>query len=150
MSWKSSIFGNVVTRREYVEEMLPRKGMRQPLTAGQREAVWRIRDAMAQAMDHDGVLSKNYSRIKLIEFLESHPDDTRLKDLDFAFVDESQDLSAADLKALKLMTRRGLVMAGDTGQSIYGISSPYKRAGVDITGQVPGPPHELPQYGPDS
>ena len=129
------IFGNVVTRREYVEEMLPRKGMRQPLTAGQREAVWRIRDAMAQAMDHDGVLSKNYSRIKLIEFLESHPDDTRLKDLDFAFVDESQDLSAADLKALKLMTRRGLVMAGDTGQSIYGISSPYKRAGVDITGR---------------
>jgi superfamily I DNA/RNA helicase len=129
------IFGNLVTRREYVEEMIPRRGMQQPLSAAQREAVWKVRDAMAQAMDHDGTLSKNYSRIKLIEFLEAHPEDSRLRDLDAAYVDESQDLSAADLKALKLMTRRGLVMAGDTGQSIYGISSPYRRAGVDIAGR---------------
>ncbi len=129
------IFGNLVTRREYVDEMIPRRGMRQPLTAGQREAVWKIRDAIVSEMEHDGVLSKNYSRIKLIDHLESHPQDPRLRDLDVAFVDESQDLSPADLKALKLMTRRGLVMAGDTGQSIYGISSPYRRAGVDITGR---------------
>jgi superfamily I DNA/RNA helicase len=129
------IFGNVVTRREYVDEMIPRRGMRQPLTTGQREAVWKIRDAMTQTMEHDGTLSKNYSRIKLVEFLQSHPDDARLRDLDIAFVDESQDLSVADLMALKLMTGRGLVMAGDTGQSIYGISSPYKRAGVDVTGR---------------
>jgi len=129
------IFGNLVTRREYVEEMIPRKGMRQPLSVAQREAVWKARDAMAEAMDHDGTLSKNYSRIKIIEFLAAHPQDARLRDLDAAFVDESQDLSAADLKALKLMTRGGLVMAGDTGQSIYGVSSPYRRAGVDITGR---------------
>lgn len=129
------IFGNLVTRREYVDEMMPRKGMRQPLSAGQREAVWKIRDAMAREMDHDGILSKNYSRIKLIEHMEEHPEDPRLRDLDFAFVDESQDLSAADVKALKLMSRRGLVMAGDTGQSIYGVSSPYRRAGVDISGR---------------
>ncbi|MGA2763283.1 MAG: UvrD-helicase domain-containing protein [Spirochaetia bacterium] len=129
------IFGSLVTRREYVDEMIPRKGMRQPLTAGQREAVWAIRDRMAAEMEHDGILSKNYSRMKLIEYLEAHPDDTRLRDLEMAFVDESQDLSPADLRALKLMTRRGLIMAGDTGQSIYGVSSPYKRAGVDIAGR---------------
>ncbi|HUI70030.1 MAG TPA: UvrD-helicase domain-containing protein [Spirochaetia bacterium] len=129
------IFGGLVTRREYLDERIPRKGMRQPLTAGQREAVWKIRDAMVEVMEHDGALSKNYSRIKLIEHLEAHPEDARLKDLDLAFIDESQDLSAADLKALRLMTRRGLVMAGDTGQSIYGISSPYKRAGLDIAGR---------------
>ncbi|HVO40091.1 MAG TPA: UvrD-helicase domain-containing protein [Spirochaetia bacterium] len=129
------IFGNLVTRREYVEEKIPRRGMRQPLTAVQREAVWGVRDSMAAEMEHDGVLSKNYSRIKMIEFLEQHPGDGRLADLDVAFVDESQDLSAADLRALKLMTSRGLVMAGDTGQSIYGLSSPYKRAGVDISGR---------------
>jgi DNA helicase IV len=33
------------------------------------------------------------------------------------------------------MSRRGLIMAGDAGQSIYGVSSPYKRAGVDISGR---------------
>ena len=129
------IFGNLVTRSEYVDEMILRKGMRQPLSAGQREAVWKTRDAMVAEMEHDGLLSKNYSRIKLIEHLQAHPSDEKLRDLDVVFVDESQDLSAADLRALKLMTRRGLVMAGDSGQSIYGLSSPYRRAGVDITGR---------------
>ncbi|HVP18222.1 MAG TPA: UvrD-helicase domain-containing protein [Spirochaetia bacterium] len=129
------IFGNLVTRGEYVDEMIPRKGMRQPLSASQREAVWKIRDAMVDAMERDGLLSKNYARIKLIEHLQAQPEDGRLRDLDLAFVDESQDLSAADLRALKLMTRRGLLMAGDTGQSIYGLTSPYRRAGVDIAGR---------------
>lgn len=129
------ILGNLVTRGEYVEEMIPRRGMRQPLTLGQREVVWKARDAMVDVMEREGLLSKNYSRVKLIEHLQAHPDDAKLRDLDFAFVDESQDLSVADLRALKLMTRRGLLMAGDTGQSIYGLASPYRRAGVDVTGR---------------
>jgi superfamily I DNA/RNA helicase len=125
-----------VSRREYVEEMVPRRGMRQPLTAPQRAAVWDIRDAMAEAMDHDGILSKNYARLVLISHLEAHPDEQALHDIDVALVDESQDLSAADLRALRLMTQRGLLMAGDTGQSIYGVSSPYRRAGLDVTGRT--------------
>ena len=128
------IFGGLVTRREYLEERIPRRGMRLPLSPAQREAVWSARDRMVEEMEHDGVLSKNYSRMVLIEHLVSGPD-TGMRDLDVAFVDESQDLSAADLKALKLMTRRGLVLAGDTGQSIYGVGSPYRRAGVDIAGR---------------
>ena len=56
--------------------------------------------------------------------------------MDLAYVDESQDLTAVDLKALKLMTRRGLVLAGDAGQTIYGVGSPYRRAGIDISGRT--------------
>ena len=130
------IFANVVTRREYVEERIPRKGMRSPLSVGQREAVWRVRDKMVELMEHDGILSRNYSRIVLIDHLASAPSGSIVGDLDMAFVDESQDLTAGDLRALKLMSRRGLIMAGDTGQSIYGVSSPYKRAGVDISGRT--------------
>ena len=129
------IFGNLVTRKEYVEERIARRGMRQPLSAGQRETVWGIHDRIVAEMEHDGQLSKNFSRITLIHHLETHPEDGRLRDLDVAFVDESQDLTAADLKALALMSRRGLIMAGDAGQSIYGVSSPYKRAGVDLSGR---------------
>jgi superfamily I DNA/RNA helicase len=33
------------------------------------------------------------------------------------------------------MTVRGLVMAGDAGQTIYGVSSPYRRAGVEVVGR---------------
>jgi hypothetical protein len=130
------IFGSMVTRREYVEERIPRRGMRQPLSAGQREAVWNVRDRMVDEMEHDGVLSRNYSRAVLIAHLETRPPEGSPGDLDAAFVDESQDLTAADLRALKLMSRRGLVMAGDTGQSIYGVSSPYRRAGADIAGRT--------------
>ncbi len=130
------IFGNLVTRREYVEERIPRRGMRQPLSQGQREAVWAVRDRMAAEMEHDGILSRNYARMALIAQREAQPEDPRLRDVEVAFVDESQDLNAADLRALKLMSQRGLIMAGDTGQSIYGVGSPYRRAGVDIAGRT--------------
>jgi hypothetical protein len=129
------LLGNLVTRGEYVEQMIQRRGMRQPLSAGQRAVVWGIREKIVEEMEHDGLLSRNYSRLKLIDHVSAHPDDQRLSNLDVAFVDESQDLCAADLRALKLMTYRGLVLAGDTGQSIYGVGSPYRRAGVDITGR---------------
>jgi hypothetical protein len=129
------LFGNLVTRGEYVEQMIQRRGMRQPLSTGQRSTVWGIREKIVQEMEHDGLLSRNYSRLKLIDHLTAHPDEKKLKNLDVAFVDETQDLCAADLKALKLMTHRGLVLAGDTGQSIYGVGSPYRRAGVDIAGR---------------
>ena len=130
------IFANIVTRREYIEERIPRRGMRQPLSTGQRETVWRVRERMVETMEHDGVMSRNYSRLALIDNLMARPENAPGMDLDIAFVDESQDLTAADLHALKLMSRRGLVMAGDTGQSIYGVSSPYRRAGVDISGRT--------------
>ncbi|HUJ73370.1 MAG TPA: UvrD-helicase domain-containing protein, partial [bacterium] len=143
------IFANLVTRQEYLEERIPRRGMRQPLSAGQRETVWSVRDRMVEAMEHDGVLSRNYSRVKLIERLDRDgpavPSGTAgagdrgaaaLRDVDVAFVDESQDLTAADLGALKRMSARGLLMAGDLGQSIYAAGSPYRRAGIDITGRA--------------
>jgi hypothetical protein len=128
------LFANMVTRTEYVEQMIQRRGMRQPLSAGQRAAVWGAREKIVAEMEHDGILSRNYARLKLIECLEAGGGEA-LKSVDVAFVDESQDLCAADLKALKLMTHRGLVCAGDTGQSIYGVGSPYRRAGVDIVGR---------------
>jgi hypothetical protein len=129
------LFGNLVTRREYLEERISRRGMRQPLSAGQREAVWAIRDKMVADMEHDGILSRNYARVKLIERLSRTDANPALRDVDCAFVDESQDLNAADLGALKRLSARGLLMAGDAGQSIYTAGSPYRRAGIDITGR---------------
>jgi hypothetical protein len=136
------LFANMVSREEYVDGRVSRRGMRQPLSAAQRAQVWDIRDQVAAAMDEKGTFSKNYSRLKLIEHLEAEeargggaPGAPRLADVEVAFVDESQDLTAADLKALKLMSARGVVMAGDAGQAIYGLGSPYRRAGIDISGR---------------
>ena len=134
------LFGNLVSRAEYVDEVVVRHGMRQPLSRAQRARVWEAREQIVGAMEDMGTFSKSYSRIKLIEDREARSGDAGARagtaDVDFIFVDESQDLTSADLKALKLMCRRGVVMAGDAGQAIYGVGSPYKRAGIDISGRT--------------
>jgi predicted TIM-barrel fold metal-dependent hydrolase len=148
------LFGNKVSKAEYVDDVVPRRGMRQPLSQAQRAQVWKIRQLIVGAMEDMGAFSKNYSRIKIIEAMgdnstpsgsaggasgsveASGAGSVNLCDIDLAFVDESQDLTAVDLMALKLMCRRGVIMAGDAGQAIYGLGSPYKRAGIDITGRT--------------
>jgi hypothetical protein len=129
------LFANMTSRDDYVDSRIPRRGLRQPLSAAQRSTVWAIRDTLAAGMESTGTFTKNYSRMKLVLLLE-RPEGERLRDLDFAFVDESQDLAPADLKALKLMARRGVIMAGDAGQTIYGVGSPYKTAGIEIAGRT--------------
>jgi len=130
------LFANAVSREEYLEDVVLRRGMRQPLSAQQRALVWGVRARVIDEMERAGTLSKNWSRLRLIEHLERTPGDPAVCDVDLAYVDESQDLTAVDLKALKLMTRRGLVLAGDAGQIIYGVGSPYRRAGIDISGRT--------------
>ena len=137
------LFASLVTKAEYIEDHVARHGMRQPLTAAQRAKVWEIRDMIVAAMEDTGAFSKNYSRIKIIELLNDFTltgdPEAALPDprpIDIAFVDESQDLTTADLTALKLMCKSGVVMAGDAGQAIYGVGSPYKRAGIDISGRT--------------
>jgi hypothetical protein len=149
------LFANMVSKAEYVEEAVPRRGMRQPLSKAQRAQVWEIRVLIVGAMEDMGSMSKNYSRMKIIEALgddgkglsssgrvasasggAASTGGADLHNLDLAFVDESQDLTAVDLKALKMMCSRGVIMAGDAGQAIYGLGSPYKRAGIDISGRT--------------
>jgi len=40
------------------------------------------------------------------------------------------------LERRQLLAQRALIMAGDTDQSIYGVGSPYARAGIEITGRT--------------
>lgn len=129
------LFGNYITDREYIDHRIARRGMKTPLNNVQRQTVWSIRQKIIEEMEHTGKLSKNYSRIKLLEALEQQGarDDA---DADFIFIDETQDLSAVDLRVLKALSARALIMAGDSDQSIYCISSPYKRAGIDIVGRT--------------
>lgn len=129
------IFANNISREEYVDQRVARRGMRQPLSAAQRTQVWSLVQRFIEEMERKGTLSKNYSRIKLVEALEAKSPN-QSQDIDYIFVDESQDLTAVDLKALKLLAERAVVMAGDVDQSIYGVGSPYKRAGIDIVGRT--------------
>jgi superfamily I DNA/RNA helicase len=130
------IFGNLVTREEYLEEVIDRTGMRRRLSRGQRETVWAIREEMVTEMESAKRYSKNYARVKILEALRARPTDARMRDIRYLFLDETQDLAACDLAVLREITGGHMIMAGDADQSIYTVSSPYARAGIDLSGRV--------------
>jgi UvrD-like helicase C-terminal domain/UvrD/REP helicase N-terminal domain len=123
------IYWNGVTQEEYIDKMISRKGMKKPLNKAQREIIWSIKEQIEAEMDRTGVLSKGYSRLLIEQNLSE-------SDIDTFFIDEVQDLSPLELKILKKSARKGVIMGGDLGQSIYGIQSPYKRSGIAIQGRT--------------
>ncbi len=128
------LFANAVSREEYLEERILRRGMRRPLGSEQREQVWRVREDLVMHMERERRFSKNYSRIKLLDYLRLHPSDSGLRSISHVFLDEVQDLVPVDLMVMREIARRSLIMAGDTDQSLYTGQSPFGRAGISITG----------------
>jgi hypothetical protein len=127
------IFGYGITETEYIEEAIPRKGMKLPLNGGQRKRVWEIRNQLEEMMITRGQISRGLAGNLILRHLENLDDPA---ESDYIFIDESQDLSPVILKVMKRLSRRAVIMAGDVDQSIYGIGSPYKRAGIDIRGNT--------------
>ncbi len=132
------LFGNFVTREEYLDQMTGRTGMRRRLAKSQREVVWEVRGEIVTRMRERGAFSRNFARLVILEHLDQADAGTagRLADVRTIFLDETQDLTAGDLKTLKALVSGGLVMAGDTAQTIYGAASPFSRAGIKIAGRT--------------
>ncbi|HUX20399.1 MAG TPA: UvrD-helicase domain-containing protein, partial [Spirochaetia bacterium] len=128
------LFANAVTKEEYLEERIARRGMRKRLGSEQRAQVWEKREELVRLMESEKRFSKNYSRIKLLEHLRAHPDDQALRTISHVFLDEVQDLVPVDLMVMRQIARRSIIMAGDTDQSLYTGQSPFARAGINITG----------------
>ncbi|MBI9107077.1 MAG: DEAD/DEAH box helicase [Spirochaetales bacterium] len=101
---------------------------------GEREEIWKIRGLVIKKMRAESAFTKNYSRIVILEYLKGCPDEAVLRDTDFIFIDEVQDLAAVDIKAVKACTRRSVIMAGDSDQSIYQSGFTFARGGIDIRG----------------
>ena len=128
------LFAEGITEKEYLEEIVPRTGMRRRLSAQQRQVVWQIRQRMAAEMEESRTYTKNYGRLKVLEYLQSHPEDRGIRDIAVLFLDEVQDLNPVALRALRELTRGAMVMAGDGEQSIYSCRSPFRRSGINLRG----------------
>ena len=129
------IWGNDVPYETYVNESYERTGMKKAKGPKERAKLWAAAEAMAAEMEVAKGYSKGYSRIKLLRAIEASPADPRLRCVDYIFIDEAQDLAAADLKALKGCARRCVVLAGDADQSIYQPGFSFKQAGLDVVGK---------------
>ena len=132
------LFGNMIEAHEYAT--VERLGMRRRLGHLQRRQVWSIREEVVRRMEETGRFSKNYARLKLLAQLRAGAASPRtglhLRDARLLFVDETQDLTAADLAVLHELTGGYMIMAGDIDQTLYGIASPYARAGLDLSGKT--------------
>ena len=130
------VWGNDLRYESYVEGGFARSGMKKPLPPKERAKVWAACEAMAAEMGALRRFSKGYSRVKLLRAAEAVPDDQRIRAVDYVFIDEAQDLAAADLKALKACARRSVILAGDADQSIYQPGFTFKQAGLDVSGRA--------------
>ncbi|MCK5736841.1 MAG: ATP-dependent helicase, partial [Spirochaetaceae bacterium] len=125
------LFGLNIGREEYLDASVPRKGLKTPLNLREREQVWTIREKLAEHMKQEGRYSKHYARVRLLHWLNTDPGN--LITHENLFVDESQDMFAVELMCLKKLAGRSIIMAGDTGQSIYGFINPYRRANLELS-----------------
>ena len=123
------IYWNGISREEYIGRKIERRGMSIPLNREKRVTVWQMKESIEKEMLSMRKLSKGFSRYLINQQISESKVDT-------FFVDEAQDLSPLELKILKRIARKGVIMAGDLGQSIYGIQSPYKRSGISIQGHT--------------
>ncbi len=130
MEIEDFLYGCNISEKEYIQGMIIRRGMKTKLNRLQRQEVWDIKSSIEELMIKTQTISKGYSRVLIFSNLK---DDIK-NEYDHIFIDESQDLYPLELQLLKKLSLTSLVMAGDTDQSIYGIGSPYNRAGISTIG----------------
>ncbi len=100
----------------------------------ERKKIWETSVILAEKMKSISTYTKNFSRRIILDHLEKKPEDEEIHDTDFTFIDEVQDLTAADIKTVKACTRRAIIMAGDSDQAIYQNGFSFARSGIDIRG----------------
>jgi len=130
------LFAGAITEEQYLQEIIPRSGMRRRLSRRQRQAVWEIRRSLVEEMESRRVYTKNYGRLKLYEYLKGHREDRKIRDIGCLFLDEVQDLTPVALGILRELTRGAMIMAGDAGQSIYSYQWPFPRSGIGLRGST--------------
>jgi superfamily I DNA/RNA helicase len=129
------IWGYHLSREEYVTEMISRSGLRHRLDEQARQRVWEIQGELRAELVDQELFTRNLAVCLMLEEGSSavKPEDPA-PEFDQLYVDEVQDLPPVVLEFLAGRSRR-LVMAGDIDQSIYGLQSPFARAGIDIRGR---------------
>lgn len=130
------IFGNDLSYADYVEQVVPRRGLKQPLSRAQREQVWAASRSVVEEMEKTKALTKYYGVALLKRKVQTDEAYRQRLLMRRVFVDEAQDLTAVELQLMKSISERGVVVVGDQQQMIYRLGGSYLRAGIDIRGRA--------------
>jgi superfamily I DNA/RNA helicase/mRNA-degrading endonuclease RelE of RelBE toxin-antitoxin system len=115
-------------------QSVPRLGRKTRLGGKQREQLWAIFQQVRARLAEQGYVTWPMVYRRVSERLAENSD----RPFDFAVVDESQDLSVAELRFLAVLGDQGpdsLFFAGDLGQRIFQQPFSWKSLGVDIRGR---------------
>lgn len=113
---------------------LPRTGRRRALSREQREQMWRLYIDYEKALRHRGILDWDDLVLRAEASLRAEPLDL----YDAVIVDEAQDLSCAMLRMLHLLVGDrpdGLLLVGDSRQTIYPGGTTLAEAGISVAGR---------------
>lgn len=111
-----------------------RLGRKTRLPEAQRQVLWAIFERVRAALQAQGLTTEATAFTHLAAALSSRG----IRPYEFAVVDESQDLSVAQLRffaALGADRPNALFFAGDLGQRIFQLPFSWKSVGVDIRGR---------------
>lgn len=131
------ILPNAITKKEYCEDVIERKGMLAPLKKAVREKVWEYCEQCFELLESRSTLNSDYCYYKYAVAIKEGQFD--FKDdllVDYLIIDEVQDLNAAKLIICKSLVKKSLIMAGDNDQSIFGLGFSWKSAGINIVGKT--------------
>ena len=123
-----------ITEKEYCTDMIDRTGMFVPVKEEQRKMIWKaVSTAEQRMLQESSTLPRSFVyRILANSLAETDAQNT--EKTDYIFIDEAQDLTAAQLFILKKLSRYSVILAGDTDQNIFLPSFAWKRAGIDVSG----------------
>ena len=124
------LWANGITREEYLDQMIDRRGMGKPLYRKEREQVWIAAESIATELRSTKSYTKNLAALDM-----ANRPDLSQGSMDYIFLDEAQDLSTSVLKALRSYAKISMILAGDSDQAIYQSGFSFRRAGVEIGGR---------------
>ena len=120
---EQAIIGNgLVSADDYVRH--DRRGRKRGLREPERRTVWLVYETLRQVMQGKQVQTFEQWRSLALDYLRAHPEYPRYAAL---FVDEAQDFSKVARQLCMELVRdpKYLVLAADTGQSIYTVPQPW-------------------------
>ena len=113
---------------------VPRLGRRRSLPEGQRRILWSAFEQVRSRLHEQGLITRS----QMFAQLAATFGDTRRSPFDFIVVDESQDISVAQLRFLAAQGANrpnGLFFAGDLGQRIFQQPFSWQALGVEVRGR---------------
>lgn len=119
------IIGNgLATVDMYVNQ--ERRGRKRALRQAERREIWTVYEAFLRLCEKRSVQTFEQWRVLALKYLEANPDHPRFAVL---FVDEAQDFSKVARRLCLAMVRdpKHLLLAADTGQSIYTVPSSWRQ-----------------------